>query len=90
MKAYGPKWKKANKGLVNYHTNARRLRTKNQTPKWADQEAIKAFYEACPEGHHVDHVIPLKGKNVCGLHTVQNFQYLTAKANVEKGNSFNV
>lgn len=70
---------------------ARRRASKLQAaPIWADELAIKAFYGACPEGHHVDHAVPLKGKNVCGLHTLANLQYLTAKDNLSKGNRFHV
>ena len=58
------------------------------TPKWANIQAISEFYNSCPKGWHVDHIIPLKGKNVCGLHVVSNLQYLSAKDNISKGNKF--
>jgi hypothetical protein len=57
-----------------------------QTPKWADLKAIEHFYRNCPEGYHVDHIIPLQGKNVRGLHVLENLQYLPANANISKGN----
>lgn len=57
-------------------------------PKWADLKAIRRFYEACPKGYEVDHIIPLMGKNVCGLHVLENLQYLTIFENRSKGNNF--
>ena len=63
----------------------------HRIPKWVTQEeieAIKQFYLNCPVGHEVDHVIPLNGKTVCGLHVLSNLQYLTAEANRKKSNSF--
>jgi hypothetical protein len=57
-------------------------------PAWADLKSIRAIYESCPPGHHVDHVIPLRGKNVSGLHVAGNLQYLPAEHNLAKGNSF--
>ena len=56
------------------------------TPGWADIEAIKEFYRNCPEGYHVDHIHPLKGETICGLHVLANLQYLPAKENLSKGN----
>jgi hypothetical protein len=61
---------------------------KNRTPKWADLEAIKEFYRNCPEGHQVDHIIPLRGKLASGLHTLENLQYLTKDQNWSKNNKF--
>ena len=58
------------------------------TPAWAELEEIKQFYKNCPRGHHVDHQVPLCGKNVSGLHVLANLQYLTASENCRKGNKF--
>lgn len=55
-------------------------------PKWADTAAITQFYRSCPEGYHVDHIIPLQGKYVCGLHVLNNLQYLSISDNCSKGN----
>lgn len=56
------------------------------TPPWADLETITRIYKARPEGMEVDHIIPLQGKNVCGLHVDYNLQYLTESENSSKGN----
>lgn len=62
-------------------------------PKWADRDAIKTIYRRCAEitkvtgiDHEVDHIVPLRGKNVCGLHIHQNLQILTREENARKSN----
>lgn len=59
-----------------------------RTPKWADLEKIKQVYINCPKGMVVDHIVPLRGKNVSGLHVHTNLQYLTPSENSHKGNRF--
>lgn len=67
-------------------SSLRNMRTKHRIPLWADKEAIKHFYANRPDGHHVDHIIPLNGKKVSGLHVIENLQYLPALVNLKKGN----
>lgn len=59
------------------------------TPAWADMSAIRSVYvEATAKDLHVDHIVPLKGRNVCGLHVSWNLQLLTAFENRSKLNRF--
>lgn len=60
----------------------------NRVPGWADIPTIDSIYKNCPEGYHVDHIVPLKGVLVCGLHVVENLQYLTAHDNISKHNKY--
>ena len=57
-------------------------------PRWADLEKIKEIYRICPEGYQVDHIIPLQGVLVSGLHVENNLQYLTSSENRSKSNSY--
>lgn len=57
-------------------------------PDWADVDKLKQIAKECPEGYHVDHIIPLKGKLVSGLDTPANLQYLSGTENMSKGNKF--
>lgn len=64
---------------------SRRLR--HAQPPWADVAAITAIYLAAQRaGKHVDHIIPLQGKTVCGLHVESNLQLLTQSENSRKRN----
>lgn len=72
-----------------FFRNAQRRAAKVQaTVPWANQEKMRFIYRNCPIGHHVDHIIPLQGKLVSGLHVETNLQYLLAKENLIKGNRF--
>lgn len=58
------------------------------TPPWADLAAIEAIYqEASLLGMEVDHIVPLQGKSVCGLHVSHNLQLLTKSENSRKRNT---
>lgn len=72
-----------------------RRRLKQATPPWADLAAIRELYKQAKRLtkltgrlHSVDHVVPLKGECVCGLHVESNLKVLLHAENVSKGNSF--
>lgn len=68
----------------------RELALQQRTPTWANREAIDAIYaEAQRMNMTVDHIVPLRGKTVSGLHVESNLQLLTREENARKGNRFN-
>lgn len=76
------------KGYRRYHSRLREIAESRQTPCWADRKRIREIYINRPEGHHVDHIVPLRGRNVCGFHVEYNLQYLPAEQNMRKHNTF--
>lgn len=87
------KWAEENpaRAAANYRMAAARYRAAKlkATPPWLDTKLkteIKWFYDNCKQGLHVDHVVPLQGKNVCGLHVPWNLRLICAKENCKKGN----
>jgi hypothetical protein len=69
-----------------YKEGLHRAHKLKATPKWADLEAIKQIYLNCPIGYHVDHILPLRGKTLSGLHISYNLQYLPVLENIKKSN----
>lgn len=69
-------------------SSERMKRIKQATPQWANKTKIKEIYANRPKGCHVDHIIPLKGKFVSGLHIPENLQYLPAIQNWQKNNRY--
>lgn len=92
---YAKQYRKTKAGLYAYHTSLRRKRCQVATPKWADLAAIRAIYLECEQitkstgiEHHVDHIIPLKGRRVSGLHIHTNLQIIQKTENLSKRNAF--
>ncbi len=82
------RWREAHPGRKNHDTALRRNAKRKRVPAWADLCKIKEIYENCPDGYHVDHIIPLRGKLVSGLHVPENLQYLTVEDNLKKANHY--
>jgi hypothetical protein len=87
------KWAKSNPGKVSEYWATRDARKKNACPSWADMKAIRKVYndaravtKATGIQQHVDHIIPLLGKTVCGLHVAWNLRIVPAQENMKKGN----
>ena len=79
--------------MRNMDASARRSAQRKATPQWADKSAMLSFYirakelsEQSGQQYHVDHIVPILGRNVCGLHTEQNLQILLAVENSRKNN----
>ena len=81
-------WILKNKKRLNARNALRQANKIQATPLWSNIEKIKQFYLNCPKGHVIDHIIPLNGVGVCGLHIPYNLQYLTPKENSSKGNRY--
>lgn len=88
--AYHKKYQQENPGKVNAAAAKRRAKKLQRTPSWADHSKIQEIYLNCPEGYQVDHIIPLQGERVSGLHVENNLQYLTAHENHSKSNKYEV
>lgn len=86
-------WRENNKDKDAAKTALRRANKKQATPTWVDKVKIKLIYKKAKWlekltglKYHVDHIIPLQGENVCGLHCWANLQILEASLNISKGN----
>lgn len=74
---------------------ARKRQIKQSTPAWANRFFIEELYRLSSlrtkmlgVQFHVDHIVPLKGKNVCGLHVENNLRIIPAEMNMRKHNHF--
>lgn len=96
VKEYRKTYRTANKALFRHHNMRRYVSKKSATPNWLTQDhlnQIAMFYQhardceiVTGELYHVDHIIPIQGKDVCGLHVPWNLQVLPADVNIRKSN----
>lgn len=88
MDALRKDWDRRNPHRKLQHARNRQARKRRAIPIWANQDAMNQIYlEARIKGpsFEVDHVIPLKGKTVCGLHWEGNLEIITRRDNRVKG-----
>ena len=93
---YRQKHKQDNPDYYRSLVSFRRRRFRQATPKWLTAEQkmeIRLKYRLAIElsrisgiRHAVDHVIPLYGENVCGLHVPWNLEVITQDENLKKYN----
>lgn len=89
-------YKERNPDLYKELVSLRRRRFRQATPKWLTQEQkleIRLKYRLAIEltrrtgvRHAVDHVTPLLGEGVCGLHVPWNLEVITQDENLKKSN----
>ena len=93
---YQKAWKDRNPVWVRADTKARRRKHREASPKWlrpAQKAAIRELYKIAitmtkttGEQYVVDHIVPLRGESVCGLHVPWNLRVITQDENLQKSN----
>lgn len=91
--AYMSQWCRDNRALVNEKNAYRNAIKRRATVPWANRDKIKEIYAACAlkseetgVPHEVDHIYPLQGELVCGLHCEANLNVITQFENIQKLN----
>lgn len=90
-------WQRNHLHNLRARVSRRRALRLQATPAWLTPEQRRAIDEIYMDAQtrpggpwHVDHIVPLKGREVCGLHVPWNLQILTASENQRKGNKLTV
>ena len=92
-RAYRVQYCKANLDKLAARAATRRSIKLKATPPWACEATTLAIYAEAQRvtretgvKHHVDHIVPLKSKIVCGLHCPANLRVIPGRENLSKGN----
>jgi hypothetical protein len=95
LKRYNTEYVDKNRSKINARNKRNVAEKLKATVKWADLDKIREIYIECARlsketgiTHHVDHIVPLRSKHVCGLHVEHNLQILTGAENLLKSNTF--
>lgn len=99
-KAAKDRWKQKHREKHLEQNKTNKMIRAQRIPTWADADERWLINEAYSLARlrtklfgfkwHVDHIIPLRNKNVCGLHTIMNLQVIPANDNLCKSNKFNI
>jgi 5-methylcytosine-specific restriction endonuclease McrA len=89
-------YKDRNVDVVRADTSVRKRRHREATPRWltpAERLQMRDLYvqarkltELTRERYVVDHIVPLRGESVCGLHVPWNLRVITQEENLKKSN----
>jgi hypothetical protein len=89
------KWAKSNLDKKRIYRANRRANLLKATPCWSDKTLIQNIYKQADLiskqfgiKYEVDHIVPLRGKNVCGLHVEYNLQIITMEQNRMKATKY--
>jgi 5-methylcytosine-specific restriction endonuclease McrA len=91
-------YKDRNVDVVRADTSVRRRRHREATPVWLTKDErlkMRELYVQARkltaltnEQYVVDHIVPLQGETVCGLHVPWNLRVITQEENLQKSNKF--
>lgn len=91
-------WRRENRHVMLAHANKRRAKKLKATPQWLTAQHLKEIEveyalarwtsKVTNIDMHVDHIVPLQGIDVCGLHVPWNLQVIPARDNISKGNRY--
>ena len=90
-------WHKRHPAKSAFISKTYQARKRKAVPSWAKMGRIEALYSLAAmltsntgEKWHVDHIVPLQGQSVCGLHIYENLRVVPATVNLQKSNKFTV
>ena len=93
ISASGRPYSRQQPHLENERSTRRKRAKERATPAWANLDKVREIYQLCREisektgvQHHVDHIVPLTSKMVCGMHNEFNLQILPGVENLRKNN----
>jgi len=98
VKNYSKQYRDSHKDYFSFACQKRKITLLNRTPSWLTEDELWIIKEAYSLSAlrtkmlgfswHVDHIIPLRGKNVSGLHVPENLQVIPAIYNLRKTNKY--